>query len=270
MQTRKTRTPMKTGDKYNQLTAICKVDNGGVGYTKWQFKCDCGKIVVRIAGNVKYGMTKSCGCKRNPGNRKHKMTGSPEYYAWTAAKSRCSNRNNPRYWTAGGRGINMCKEWCNSFETFYADMGPRPTPQHHLARIDKALDYSKENCHWLLLEKQTPVEKSTTDKATIMYKGKLHTLTGIAIALGCSVIAVRKWLYLGLTADEFDVYYRNGKFWKPAVIVSHQYDIDPADPKDFTDNYDLSKCVIVSKVIEGKVVTYKIVSRLNNNLYKAI
>jgi hypothetical protein len=35
------------------------------------------------------------------------------------------------------------------FETFLADVGERPTPQHQLRRIDPSLPYSKDNVTWL-------------------------------------------------------------------------------------------------------------------------
>lgn len=51
-----------TGQKFNMLTAIKYVKTTIDHKTVWQFKCDCGNIVEKIATNVKDGGIKSCGC----------------------------------------------------------------------------------------------------------------------------------------------------------------------------------------------------------------
>jgi hypothetical protein len=63
-------------------------------------------------------------------------------------KRRCYNTHHDKYKYYGGRGIKVCREWKNSFETFYRDMGDPPTPQHSLDRINFNKNYSKNNCRW--------------------------------------------------------------------------------------------------------------------------
>ena len=60
----------------------------------------------------------------------------PEYQSWAAMKDRCLNTYSPKFKYYGGRGITVCEEWVDSFETFFADMGERPTKKHTLDRID--------------------------------------------------------------------------------------------------------------------------------------
>lgn len=113
------------------------------------FRCKCGKEFEAKKYNVKNIITKTCGCR--VGIRlttTHNLTNSSEYAAWRKAKARCLNPNDKGYKNYGGRGIRMCDEWLNSFETFIKDIGFKPTEKHSLDRIDFNGDYKRDNCRW--------------------------------------------------------------------------------------------------------------------------
>jgi len=52
-----------------------------------------------------------------------------EYGAWLDMLSRCYNPDDPDYPEHGGRGIQVCDRWRDSFEHFLEDMGPMPAAQ---------------------------------------------------------------------------------------------------------------------------------------------
>lgn len=71
----------------------------------------------------------------------------PEYIAWTSMRSRCNCKTNAGYHRYGGRGISVCERW-ESSQNFLDDMGPRPTSEHSLDRINNEGNYEPSNCRW--------------------------------------------------------------------------------------------------------------------------
>jgi hypothetical protein len=84
----------------------------------------------------------------NPVSRRHGKTGSKEYRAWLAMRERCSCPRYQSYDRYGGRGIMVCERWQASFEDFFLDVGPAPSPQHSLGRIDNDGNYEPKNVAW--------------------------------------------------------------------------------------------------------------------------
>jgi len=96
----------------------------------------------------------------------HSRIGSLAYRSWTHAKNRVFNPKNDRYYSYGGRGITMCKEWADSFEQFYEDMGERPLGKS-LDRIDNNGNYEPGNCRWA-----TPSQQVNNRRTSRLPNGK--------------------------------------------------------------------------------------------------
>ena len=91
---------------------------------------------------------------------------SPEYRSWQAMRNRCRNPNASDWKYYGGRGVSIDPAW-DSFDTFLADMGERPSKLHTLERKDSDLPYSKSNCFWA-----TRAEQSRNRRFLKKYRGK--------------------------------------------------------------------------------------------------
>lgn len=73
-----------------------------------------------------------------------------EYSSYKSMKNRCSITNSSlkNYKTYVNNKITICERWLESFENFYEDMGPIPSSEYSLDRIDNLKGYYKENCRW--------------------------------------------------------------------------------------------------------------------------
>lgn len=162
----------------------------------WECVCDCGNTTVVLGTLLRNGKTRSCGCLQIIAATKHGMRYVPEYRIWKHMRGRClcpSDKSFDRY---GGRDISICQRWYDSFENFYADMGPRPSPKHSIDRIDNMSGYSPENCRWATAATQANNRRSNH---LITYNGQTRTITEWEQVTGIKSATLRKRLKLGWT-----------------------------------------------------------------------
>lgn len=133
-----------------------------------QSLCRCTCEVVRSYTNkeLRSGKAKSCGCLRadkarllatkhgHAGNAEKGRRPSSEYSTWLQMWRRCTTPSNKGYRLYGARGIGVCDRWKN-FETFLADMGPRPSTRHSIDRFpNNDGNYEPGNCRWATASQQ--------------------------------------------------------------------------------------------------------------------
>jgi len=101
----------------------------------------------------------------------------PEYGSWHAMRTRCTNPRQKSYREYGGRGIRVCDRW-KSFRNFFADLGPKPSPEHQLDRIDTNGNYEPSNCRWADVTTQ---QNNRRDNVVIVIDGRRMTVSEASV-----------------------------------------------------------------------------------------
>lgn len=151
----------------------------GKYHRQYLCKCDCGNSVYIDSSSLLNGNTKSCGCINRElvtyRNTTHGMSKERIYSIWAGMISRCENPGDSmNYMNYGGRGISVCKEWSESFMSFYTwSMEHGYAGDLSIDRIDNDGDYCPENCRWTTVKEQARNRRSNIN---VEYKGEVKTL----------------------------------------------------------------------------------------------
>ena len=171
-----------TGQVFGTRTVLGRSDRQGRN-TYWHVKCQCGRESEVTTASIRAG----AGCPVCVPTR-HGLSHSPEHDTWLRIKQRCTNPNSLVWRYYGGRGIKITAAWLNSFETFLADMGPRPSPGHSIERRDNDGDYTPENCYWAARSQQM---RNTRQSARWTYGGRSLTVVEWSEATGIPANTLR-------------------------------------------------------------------------------
>lgn len=109
--------------------------------------------------------------------------------------ARCNNTNDPDY---GGRGIDVCDRWKESFNNFLDDMGERPDGTTIDRFPDQDGNYEPGNCRWA-----TPIEqgRNTRRNRIVEFCGRGMTLAEAAEIAGVEYSTAWRRLDRGLPID---------------------------------------------------------------------
>lgn len=128
-------------------------------------------------------------------------TNSFLYSTWHGMLQRCYDRNSSNYDNYGGRGINICEEWKNSYDSFFEwAVAHGASKELSIDRINNDKGYSPDNCRWVGLKTQARNKRTTR---LIYYRGASKPLCEWAEITGISADVIRTRLdRYGYTIEE--------------------------------------------------------------------
>ncbi len=166
-----------TNQRFGRLLVLKFAGNGKNGVPMWECLCDCGNKKNVSTGHLTHGDTQSCGCfhkeKLSLASATHGESKSRLYKIWAGIKSRCYDKQSRSYRKYGQRGITVCQEWCDSYESFKAwAMANGYTDELTLDRKDNDGNYCPENCRWATQKEQ---QNNRRNNRLLTYNGETLT-----------------------------------------------------------------------------------------------
>lgn len=195
---------LHVGGQFGRLTVVGMARRLRSGAAVFRCRCECGTEKPIKASHVIEGRTRSCGCvvteMLEGRNTKHSLSKHKDYELWCGIVKRCENAKSTSYPNYGGRGITICARWRQSFAHFLADMGPRPSSQHSIDRLDVNGNYEPGNCRWATRAQQAQNTRRTKLDGELAEGVRLLAATGlpkaaIARALSLHYSSVKQVAY---------------------------------------------------------------------------
>lgn len=162
-----------TNKTFGKLTVLKFVGKNKWQNALWLCKCECGKTKILSNGELKRGVTKSCGCSKgtliSKAKTNHGMTYTRFYKIWESMKRRCYSKSGISFKRYGARNIKVCDRWLK-FENFYNDMyedylehvkefGEKDTT---IDRKNVDGNYEPSNCRWATYKEQNNNRSTNT------------------------------------------------------------------------------------------------------------
>lgn len=188
-----------TGQQIFYLKVISRIPGYAQNSVKWLCECICGKRTETAGSTLRKKAKKSCGCRHAENYGTHHLSKTKEYRIWADMIKRCENSNHIGYKNYGGRGIKVSPEWRVSFETWLADVGPRPSPKHSLERENNEKFYEKGNVIWADRYTQS---RNTRRTVRVTHQGKTQCLKDWAIELNLKYKRLQERMLGGLSFEE--------------------------------------------------------------------
>jgi len=121
------------------------------------------------------------------------------YSSWTNMVQRCTNPHAPNYKNYGGRGIQVCEMFRESFEAFVMCVGERPGPEFTIDRIDTNGHYEPGNVRWIT---RTEQNHNRRDNIHVELEGVTKTVFEWVQELGLAKSTIYKRIAKGMDPKE--------------------------------------------------------------------
>jgi hypothetical protein len=134
---------------------------------------------------------------------------------------RCTNPKNPSFKYYGARGVTVSQQWLGrgGFARFFAEVGPAPSKEHSIDRINADRAYGPGNCRWATTKEQNSHLRS---RKLITHKGLTLSLVTWARHLNISYNVLYNRLYVYKLSVE-DSLSRPARSFKTYSVHSKEY-----------------------------------------------
>lgn len=205
---KKPRKKMMHGMRFGRLVVVSEAPSVK-GRAMWLCQCDCGQIRTVAGSHLRNGNTTSCGCLQkektidnNKARSTHGMCRTHIHRIWLHIKDRCGNEKCKSYMNYGGRGITICDEWKDDFQTFYDYVSKLPHFEeegYSIDRINNDGNYEPGNVKWSTTKEQANNKRSNRVLEAFCEK---HTVAEWSEKLGISDKTIMSRLRRGLSAED--------------------------------------------------------------------
>lgn len=177
-----------TGTRFGRLVVTGRGVTKPRGKIYWTCLCECGRVKQIRGDHLKNGLIVSCGCFQDESriitHTTHGYTGTSLYAVYNTMLARCENPNHSQFPVYGGRGISVCEEWKNSFDSFLEwALAAGYEEGLSIDRRDNDGNYEPSNCRWVTSKVQA---NNKSNNHFITYKGETHTIAEWAEITGIS------------------------------------------------------------------------------------
>lgn len=189
----------RTGTEINGIKFLKRIPGGKK--VKWLCLCTCGRKFEGYADHISEGRKcPNCGRKTQALKiSKHQGYKDALYSVWLSMKQRCSNPNATEYKNYGARGITVCDEWANDYQSF-KEWATRNGYKQGLSidRIDNNGNYEPSNCRWANMTTQALNKRSNH---LITFEGKTLPVSEMARIYGFRPCVIERRICRGWTVQ---------------------------------------------------------------------
>lgn len=183
--------------------------------------CECGNETIATTTELKQGLKKSCGCKRNKllseSRKTHGDSYTRLYKIYKSIKNRCYGTYDKKHMkNYKDRGITMCDEWLNDWNLFKKWATENGYKENlTIDRINNNEGYSPNNCRWIPRKEQAANKRANV---FITIGNETHTIAewcrinNISNNAACKRIEAYGWNPIKAVTTPTRSYIKNGPY----------------------------------------------------------
>lgn len=186
------------GTRFGHLITTGKSYNGIKSRKFVEVICDCGVIKFMRVDTLRDFENMSCGCyniqriKDSPPHITHGLSKHPIWNVYRGMILRCYQRSCNRWHRYGGKGVIMCDEWRNDFQSFYDWAIDKWKPGLQLDKdilykkihgTDTGMIYSPTYCCFITAQENS---RNRSTSRFIEFNGENKTMAEWADSIGIS------------------------------------------------------------------------------------